>query len=485
VHSFHYRDGRLFCEEVDVATAAEKFGTPLYLYSASTILDHYQRLDDALSGLDHLICYAVKANSNRAILRLLREAGTGFDIVSGGELFRALKAGADPMKCTFAGVGKSREEIEYALDQGVYSFNVESEAELDYINKIASGKNQRAPIALRVNPDVEANTHQYISTGRSENKFGIALERAAKVYERARRMPGVTIRGVQMHIGSQITEAAPFVAAIEKIAPLVSELKSKYRIQFFSVGGGLGIVYESSIASGEKEWWTQQKVPSPQSSPKPTPAPSLPLARASLPAGEKGRGEALSIQEYVDAILPPLTRLGLRILLEPGRLLVGNAGILLTRVRYIKQTAQKRFAIIDAGMNDLIRPALYGSYHEIVPVEKTMPSPSAFTSLRRDRRSSPSGRGGREAPGEGRINKIDIVGPVCESGDFFAQDREMPPLQAGDLLAVMSVGAYGFVMASNYNSRPLPAEALVQGSKVALIRKHQSFEDLVRDEVEC
>ena len=437
MHSFHYRDGRLFCEEVDVATAADKFGTPLYLYSAGTILDHYQRLDDALSGLDHLICYAVKANSNRAILRLLRDAGAGFDIVSGGELFRVINAGADPAKCTFAGVGKSRDEIEYALDQGVYSFNVESEAELDYINKIASGKNQRAPIAFRVNPDVEADTHQYISTGRSENKFGIALERAAKVYERARRMPGVTIRGVQMHIGSQITEAAPFVAAIEKIAPLVSELKSKYAIEFFSIGGGLGIAYESSIASGSGDWWTSQ------------------------------RSHPLTIRDYVDAILPPLTRLGLRILLEPGRLLVGNAGILLTGVRYIKQTAQKRFAIIDAGMNDLIRPALYGSYHEIVKVVE----PSTITSRNRITNKS-------------KKEKIDIVGPVCESGDFFAQDREMPELRAGDLLAVMSAGAYGFVMASNYNSRPLPAEALVRGDKVALIRKRQTLEDFTREEVD-
>ena len=437
MHSFHYRDGRLFCEDVDVTIAAEKFGTPLYLYSAGTILDHYQRLDDALSGLDHLICYAVKANSNRAILRLLRDAGAGFDIVSGGELFRVINAGADPAKCTFAGVGKSRDEIEYALDQRVYSFNVESEAELDYINKIASGKNQCAPIALRVNPDVEVDTHQYISTGRSENKFGIALERAAKVCERASTMPAIAIHGVQMHIGSQITEAAPFVAAIEKIAPLVSELKSKYAIEFFSIGGGLGIAYESSIASGSGDWWTSQ------------------------------RSHPLTIRDYVDAILPPLTRLGLRILLEPGRLLVGNAGILLTRVRYIKQTAQKRFAIIDAGMNDLIRPALYGSYHEIVKVVE----PSTITSRNRITNKS-------------KTEKIDIVGPVCESGDFFAQDREMPPLQAGDLLAVMSVGAYGFVMASNYNSRPLPAEGLVQGSKVALIRKRQTIDDLIRDEVD-
>ena len=429
MHSFHYCNGWLFCEDVDVAVAAEKFGTPLYLYSAGTVLDHYRRLDEALGNRDHLICYAVKANSNRAILRLLRDAGAGFDIVSGGELFRAIKAGADPAKCTFAGVGKSREEIEYALEQGVYSFNVESEAELDYINEIASGKKHRAPIALRVNPDVEAQTHQYISTGRSENKFGIALERAAQVYERASKTPAITVRGVQMHIGSQITEAAPFVAAIEKIAPLVSELKSKYAIEFFSVGGGLGIAYESSIASGSGDWWTSQ------------------------------RSHPLTIQQYVDAILPPLTRLGLRILLEPGRLLVGNAGILLTRVRYIKETAQKKFAIIDAGMNDLIRPALYGSYHEIVPVEGSSTS-------------------------KNRTEKMDIVGPVCESSDFFVQDREMPELRAGDLLAVMSAGAYGFVMASNYNSRPLPAEALVRGDKLALIRKRQTIDDLIRDEVD-
>jgi len=431
VHAFHYRDGHLFCEEFDVAVAAERFGTPLYLYSAGTILDHYGRLDEALAGLDHLICYAIKANSNHAILRLLRDAGAGFDIVSGDELFRALKAGADSGKCTFAGVGKSREEIEYALEQGVYSFNIESEAELDYINQIASAKNQRAPIALRVNPDVEAQTHQYISTGKSENKFGIALERAAPVYERASKMPAIIVRGVQMHIGSQITEAAPFVAAIEKLAPLVSELKSKYAIDFFSVGGGLGIAYESSIASGSGDWWTSQ------------------------------RSHPLTIQQYVDAILPPLTRLGLRILLEPGRLLVGNAGILLTRVRYIKETARKKFAIIDAGMNDLIRPALYGSYHEIVPVEDSSSSMC-----------------------KNKTEKMDIVGPVCESGDFFAQDREMPELRAGDLLAVMSAGAYGFVMASNYNSRPLPAEALVRGEKLALIRKRQTIDDLIRGEVD-
>ena len=432
MHSFHYRDGHLFCEDVDLTVAAEKFGTPLYIYSAGTVLDHYTRLDAALAMLDHLICYAVKANSNRAILKLLADAGAGFDIVSGGELFRALKAGADPGKCTFAGVGKRREEIEYALDRGVYSFNVESEAELDYINEIASGKSQRAPIALRINPDVAAETHAYISTGKSENKFGIGLDRAAQIYERASKMPGVAIRGVQMHIGSQITEAKPFAAAIEKIAPLVRELKSKYKIQFFSVGGGMGIIYRRALESGSGTWWHEHD----------------------------GEPSAFSVRDYANTIVPPLRELGVRILVEPGRFLVGNAGVLLTRVLYIKETGRKKFAIIDAGMNDLIRPALYESYHQIVPV--VQPSMS-----------------------RNKTEKMDIVGPVCESGDFFAQDREMPELRPGDLLAVMSAGAYGFVMASNYNSRPLPAEALVRGDQVALIRKRQTVEDLVGDEIDA
>jgi diaminopimelate decarboxylase len=436
VHSFHYHDGRLFCEEVDLTRAAEKFGTPLYIYSSATLLDHYARLDAALKPLDHLICYAVKANSNRAILRLLHEAGAGFDIVSGGELFRALKAGADPAKCTFAGVGKKREEIEYALDQGVYSFNVESEAELDYIDEIASGKRQRAPIALRVNPDIAAETHAYISTGKSENKFGIALDRVAQIYERASKMSGVAIRGVQMHIGSQITEAKPFAAAIEKVTVLVRELKSEYKIQFFSVGGGMGIIYRRAFESGSGKWWHEH---------------------ASEPS-------AFSVRDYADAIVPPLRELGVRILVEPGRFLIGNAGVLLTRVLYLKETTRKKFAIIDAGMNDLIRPALYQSYHQIVPV--IQPSEAKSTS-------------------RSKTEKMDIVGPVCESGDFFAKDREMPELRPGDLLAVMSAGAYGFVMASNYNSRPLPAEALVRGDRLALIRKRQSVEDLTRDEIDA
>jgi diaminopimelate decarboxylase len=425
VHSFHYRDGKLHCEEVDLGRVAQEFGTPLYIYSAGTILDHYRRLDRALASLDHLICYAVKANSNRAILNLLSDAGAGFDIVSGGELFRVLGADGDPRKCTFAGVGKSREEIEYAIEKGVYSLNVESEAELNYINQIAGAKNLRVPIALRLNPDVDPHTHEYISTGSHENKFGIALEHAAAIYERAATMSNIRIVGVQMHIGSQITETEPFAEAIRKVSPLVHELKSKHGIEFFSIGGGLGIVYESSFASGSGDWWQASKT-------------------------------ALSIQQYVNAILPELRELKLKILFEPGRMLVGNAGVLLTRVRYLKQSGQKKFAIVDAGMNDLIRPALYHSYHEIVPVDELR------SSVR---------------------EKIDVVGPVCESADFFALDREMPEVREGDLLAIMSTGAYGFVMSSNYNSRSLPAEAFVRGNKFALIRQRQTFEDLIRGEV--
>jgi len=433
MHLFHYRDGRLRCEDVDLERVAEKFGTPTYVYSASTILDHYSRLDAALAPLDHLICYAVKANSNRAILKLLADAGAGFDIVSGGELFRVLAAGGDPAKCTFAGVGKSRQEIEYALDQRVYSFNVESEAELECIDRIASAKNLRAPIALRVNPDVAAQTHEYISTGSRENKFGIAVDELSAVYERAAKLRNIDLIGVQMHIGSQITEAAPFASAIRKVAPIVRDLKSKYGIKFFSIGGGMGIIYLRALESGTGKWWHDHS----------------------------GEPSAFSVRDYAAAIVPSLSELDIRVLVEPGRFLVGNAGVLLTRIRYIKTTAAKKFAIVDAGMNDLIRPALYQSYHEIVPVKE------------------------RKSERKRKISKIDIVGPVCESGDFFALDRGMPELHEGDLLAILSAGAYGFVMASNYNSRPLPAEVLVRGDKFTLIRKRQTWEDLVRGEVEA
>ena len=430
MHSFHYHEGHLYAEQVDLERVAQEFGTPLYVYSAGTIVDHYRRLDAALESIDHRICYAAKANSNRAILRLLAQAGAGFDIVSGGELFRVLKAGGDATKCTFAGVGKSREEIDYALEQGVHSFNVESEAELEFIDYIAAAKGMRAPIAVRVNPDVDPHTHQYIATGSHENKFGIALEQASAVYERAAKMGNIDIVGVQMHIGSQITQAAPFAAAIDKVSPFARELKSKYGIRFFSIGGGMGIIYRRALESGSGKWWHKHG----------------------------GESSAFSIRDYANAIVPPLRELGLRVLVEPGRFLVGNAGVLLTRVRYVKQTNSKKFAIVDAGMNDLIRPALYQSYHEIVLAKE-----SSLTN---------------------KTQNIDIVGPVCESGDFFAIDREMPEVREGDLLAIMSTGAYGFVMASNYNSRPLPAEILVKEDRFALIRKRQDINDLTRDEVD-
>jgi diaminopimelate decarboxylase len=432
MHSFRYRDGHLYCEDVDLSRVAEELGTPTYVYSGGTILDHYARLDAALEPLDHLICYAVKANSNRAILKLLADAGAGFDIVSGGELYRVLAAGGNPAKCTFAGVGKSREEIEYALEQRVYSLNVESERELEHIDRIAGAKEIRAPIALRVNPDVDPHTHEYISTGSHENKFGIALDRVAAVYERAAKMRNVEIVGIQMHIGSQVTEAKPFASAIGKVTPIVRELKSKYGIKFFSTGGGMGIVYRRALESGSGKWWHDHG----------------------------SESFAFSVRDYAGAIVPPLRELDVRILVEPGRFLVGNAGVLLTRVRYIKKTGAKKFAIVDAGMNDLIRPALYQSYHEIVPVCRA------------------------STVADATIEQIDIVGPVCESGDFFALDREMPELHEGDLLAIMSAGAYGFAMASNYNSRPLSAEALVRGDQLALIRKRQTWEDLVRDEID-
>ena len=445
MHFFRYRDGKLHCEDVDLARVAEKFGTPLYVYSTETILDHYTRLDAALAPLDHLICYAVKANSNRAILKLLADADAGFDIVSGGELYRVIAAGGAPARCTFAGVGKSREEIEFALEQGVYSFNVESEVELDYIDRIASAKSQRAPIALRANPDVDPHTHEYVSTGSRENKFGIALDQLPGVYERAAKMRNIEIVGVQMHIGSQITEAEPFASAVKKAAPIVRELKSNYGIKFFSIGGGMGIIYRRALESGSGKWWHDHG----------------------------GESSAFSIRDYAEAIVPPLSDLGIRILVEPGRFLVGNAGVLLTRVRYIKHTAEKKFAIVDAGMNDLIRPALYHSYHEIVPVKEPITSTRLRATTARQASTS-----------RNKTEKIDIVGPVCESGDFFALDREMPELHEEDLLAIMSAGAYGFVMASNYNSRPLPAEALVHGDKVSLVRRRQTWEDLFRDEVE-
>lgn len=429
MHTFAYRDESLHCESVDLDEVAREHGTPLYVYSKATLLDHYRRLDAALWELDHLICYAVKANSNLTVLDLFNDEGSGFDIVSGGELFRVIKAGGDPKKCTFAGVGKTRKEIEYALGIGIYSFNVESAAEMSLINDVARAMNKVAPIAVRVNPNVDAKTHEYISTGKSENKFGIDFEAIPGLYDwAARELKNVKLRGIQMHIGSQLTRIQPFVDAIKKVAPLAAELKKKHGIEFFSIGGGIGIVYQSALESGHDSWWHDQN--------------DL---------------EQITIDEYAEAIVPLLLPLDMRILVEPGRYLTGNAGALLTEVLYEKKGTAKTFVIIDAGMGDLIRPALYQGHHDIVPL--------AAADL------------------DAEMNPVDIVGPICESGDFFAKDREMPPLRQGDLLAVLSAGAYGFVMASNYNSRPLPAEVLVDGKHFSVIRPRQSLEDLIAGEV--
>jgi diaminopimelate decarboxylase len=427
MHAFHYRRGHLSCEEADLNRVADQFGTPLYVYSRRTILDHFHRLDDSLAALDHQICYALKANSNLAVIRLLAEQGAGFDIVSGGELYRVIKAGGDPSKCTFAGVGKTREEIEYALQSGVHSFNAESEEELQAINEVARALNKRAPVAIRVNPDVAANTHKYISTGKIENKFGIGIDQVEAVYQRTSELSNLRIRGVQMHIGSQITDVKPFVQAIEKMVPAVSRLKSAYGIEFFSVGGGIGIVYRGSLESGDEVWWRTEQ-----------------------------SKNVLTIDQYASGIVPRLQELKLQILLEPGRFFVGNAGVLLTKVLYLKRAGSKTFVIVDAGMNDLIRPALYQGYHEVVPLHET-----------KDR----------------SVIKADVVGPVCESGDFFALDRELPEPRPGEVLALMSAGAYGFAMASNYNSRPLPAEVLIDGDQATLIRRRQKYADLVELEV--
>jgi diaminopimelate decarboxylase len=423
MHSFHYQRGKLCCESYPLDKAAERFGTPLYVYSSQTIVDHYQRLDQALNELNHEICYAVKANSNLAVIRLLADQGAGFDIVSGGELYRIIKAGGNPAKCTFAGVGKNREEIGYALRRGILSFNIESEKELNAIDETARAIGKRAPIAIRVNPGVAASTHKYISTGKTEDKFGIAIDRVAELYSRAKAMSNIAIRGVQMHIGSQITDSKPFVQAIEKMLPLVKQLKSDCGIEFFSIGGGLGIVYQGSLESGDKVWWK-----------------------------EDGSKHALTIADYAKAIIPLLKTLPVRVLLEPGRFLVGNAGVLLTRVLYVKKTPLKTFVIVDAGMNDLIRPALYQGYHEVVPV--------------------------REAKDQ-LVANVDVVGPVCESGDFFALDRPLPQVETDEVLALMSAGAYGFTMASNYNSRPLPAEILVTGSEAKIVRRRQTYADMI------
>jgi diaminopimelate decarboxylase len=429
MHGFSYRNGELSCENVSLKSLAEEHGTPLYVYSAGTITDHYTRLDKALAGVDHEIAFAVKANSNLSVLRLLATKGAGFDIVSGGELFRVIKAGGDPAHCTFAGVGKTRDEIIYALEQGIYSFNVESEEELRYLNEVAGELGKIAPAAVRVNPNVDAQTHKYISTGKSENKFGVDFEKISELYDKAAaEMPNIRLLGLQMHIGSQLTSVAPFIEAVEKVIPLVLSLKEKHGIEFWSIGGGIGIVYHDSLESGSAVWW----------------------------AAKEESERPLTIEKYGEELVPRIKDLGLKILLEPGRYIVGNAGVLITRCLYEKKGSAKTFKIVDAGMNDLIRPALYEGHHEIAPlIEPTSTE---------------------------RI-KVDVVGPICESGDFFCQDRPLPDFSPGDFVALMSAGAYGFVMASNYNTRPLPAEILVEGSDATVIRKRQTLEDVIAGEL--
>lgn len=428
MHGFSYNNCSLFCEDVALQDLADEYGTPLYVYSGATILDHFKRLDAAMVGVDHEVAYAVKANSNLSVLRLLANHGAGFDIVSGGELFRVIKAGGDPAHCTFAGVGKTRDEIVYALEKGIYSFNVESEEELRYLNQVAGELGVIAPAAVRVNPNVDAKTHKYISTGKSENKFGVDFGVIADLYERAaKELPHIKLRGLQMHIGSQLTSISPFIEAVEKVIPLVTSLKEKHSIEFWSIGGGIGIIYQEALQSGSEEWWSAQ------------PEETRPL----------------TVERYGKELVPRIKDLGLKILLEPGRYIVGNAGVLLTKCLYEKKGSAKTFKIVDAGMNDLIRPALYEGHHQIVPLKQ----PSSETSI-----------------------KVDVVGPICESGDFFCQDRELSDFQAGEHIALMSAGAYGFAMASNYNSRPLPAEILVEGKTATVIRKRQTLDDLIAGE---
>ena len=421
MHDFRYVGNRLMCEGASVEALARRYGTPLYVYSARTLAEHFSRLDRALAPVDHLICYAIKANSNLAILRTLAEQGSGFDLVSAGELRRVLAAGGDPGRCVFAGVGKTEAEIEFALRQGLYCFNVESEPELVRINRVAARLKKRAPVAVRVNPNVDAHTHAKITTGTYENKFGIAFEEVDGVYARASRLKNLWLRGVQMHIGSQITEVNPFEMAVRKVAPLVAALAARHALEFFSIGGGLGIVYQPALASGAAGWWNVGS-----------------------------RRDLLTPERYAARLAPLLQPLGLRILLEPGRFIVGNAGILVTRVEYVKRTGRKNFVIVDAAMNDLIRPAFYDSYHEIVPVRKTF----------------------------GATVASDVVGPICESGDYFAKERPLPKVGEGDYLALLSAGAYGFAMASNYNTRPLAAEVMVQGRNAAVVRARQPIEQV-------
>jgi diaminopimelate decarboxylase len=408
---FNFRDNQLYAEEMPVAELANRYGTPLYIYSARTLRRHFRVMDEAFKGVDHLICFAMKALSNLSILKLYGDMGAGFDIVSVGELKRCLMAGANPGKIVFSGVGKTDEEIETALKERILMINVESRPELHRVSAIARRMQVSAPVSLRVNPDLDPGTHPHISTGHRDSKFGIPLSQVREYYAEARGLPNLDLAGLSTHIGSQITEVGPFVEEGRKVAQIVADLRADgIALRNLDVGGGLGIPYQEQ-----------------------PPAPSA----------------------YAEALMGPLRKLGLRIIIEPGRVLVGNAGIFVTRVLYVKETDVKRFVIVDGAMNDLIRPVLYEAYHEIQPV------------IRRESKKLVVG---------------DVVGPVCESGDFLALERELPEVDSGDLLAVMSAGAYGFVMASNYNSRPRAPELLINGAEVHVIRERDSFEDIIRNE---
>ncbi|MGD8642247.1 MAG: diaminopimelate decarboxylase [Gammaproteobacteria bacterium] len=408
---FNYKNNMLHAEDVDVRDIVDAVGTPCYVYSRATLERHWHAFNDVFEGHDHLVCYAVKANSSLAVLNVLARQGSGFDIVSVGELERVIKAGGDPGKVVFSGVGKTVEEMRRALEAGIYCFNVESTAELDRLNGVAGESGMKAPVSIRVNPDVDAKTHPYISTGLKQNKFGIDISNALAIYEHARQLPHLEIKGVDCHIGSQLSEVNPFVDSLQRLLVLIDELKAGgIELHHIDVGGGLGITYNDEVP------------PSPD--------------------------------DYAKAILKQLKGRGLKIILEPGRAIAGNAGILLTRVEYIKPGTDKNFAIVDAAMNDLLRPALYEAWQKIIPV----------------------------APrGEGEARIYDVVGPVCETGDFLGKDRELV-IEPADLLAVRSAGAYGFTMSSNYNSRPRVPEVMVDGDQFHLIRKRETIADLMRGE---
>jgi len=409
---FLYSGNDLYCEGAALADVAARVGTPAYVYSAQTILDNFRAYDDAFGDIPHLVCYAVKANSSMALLALLARAGAGFDIVSGGELFRVLRAGGEASKVVFSGVGKTAEEVDYALAQGIHAFNCESEAELALIDAIAARRGASVGFAIRVNPDVDAATHPYISTGLSRHKFGIDIASAAAVYARAGQFRNLSAEGVSCHIGSQILDPKPIFEAVDKVLALAAELRAQgHPIRRLDLGGGLGVAYRE---------------------------------------GE----QAPAIGDFVRGMDARLRDSGLRIEVEPGRSIVGPAGVLLTRVLYRKRNGSKEFVIVDAGMNDLLRPSLYRAHHEIMPVRKS---------------SLP------------RIT-ADVVGPVCETGDFLARDREMADAMPGDYLAVMTAGAYGFALSSNYNSRPRAAEALVEGATFRVIRARETYADLIRGE---